>query len=377
MAKIDQLPPELVMAIMDSIARLPDTAVYSDKERQRDLASFALVNKQFSAAATRLLYAGKATLRNAGRSHLFARTLEQRLDLAQSLQTLDCTSTQDSCFPNHLNRVLKLPDVRLTSLAIGESYFTHGPASIQALELLLDKPMRSFTWIGSFRWFYEVKLWRLLTAWHKLKHLALELASAVDRALDARIDKTRPKPLYKLTSFRIQCHEWCLRAGYVEWYLGHSAGTIERLSLSILSSWQIGVRPFDERDLPRLAPYLESCTHLSLKLDWCSFDVLDQLLASTPRLLSFRFEYTSSSEESDIGKLQSLPSQLHSIELVGRRLFQRVGLLDALENGWAPPSLSRVTILGHFDSDAPAREAKWICQAARVHCVVKPIFATR
>ncbi|KAK4048341.1 hypothetical protein OIV83_004863 [Microbotryomycetes sp. JL201] len=373
MARIVDLPPELLIAIMSSIATLPDTAVYSDKERQRDLASFALVNKQMSEPASWLLYAGKATLRNAGRIASFARTLEHRPDLCRKLKTLDCRIVHDACHPGHLNRVLKLPDVELASLAIHETYFFHGPASVQMRELLLTHhagSMRSFTFVGSFRWFYEAQISSLLKQWTGLEHLALEFGTPQDRALESRPNKHNAPPTYKLKTFRITCHDWCFRAGYLAWYLGQSAGELDSLSLAVIDSWQIDIRPWSDRDLPLLEPYLVSCSKFDLKVDKCSFDIIEKLLQLAPDLRHFRLDYSTCPTAFDQGQINSLPKKLRTLELVGNLVAQRTGLL----NIHLPTSLHEVIITGHFDSDPAAKQVQSLYERNGIRCIIRPKF---
>ncbi|KAM0791197.1 hypothetical protein ACM66B_005679 [Microbotryomycetes sp. NB124-2] len=373
MALITHLPPELLIAIISSIATLPDTAVYSDKERQRDLASFALVSTQWSEPANWLLYAGKATLRNAGRIASFARTLEHRLDYARRLKTIDCRIAHDACHPGHLNRVLKLSDVELKSLAIHETYFFHGPASTLMRDLLLQnqaRSMRSFTFVGSFRWFYEARVWTLLQTWTGLQDLTLEFGTPQERALESRPDKHVSPPTYKLKTFKITCHDWCLRSGYVSWYLGNSAGRLHKLSLAVIDSWRTDVRPWSDNDLPLLEPYLGTCSQFDFKVDRCSFDIVDKVLQLAPDLKHFRLDYSCSSIESDQGQLTSLPCQLATIEIVGKTVAQRIGLLGMD----LPPTLRQVTLVGHFDSDPAAKHVQSACERQGIKCLVRPMF---
>ncbi|GAA5904060.1 hypothetical protein JCM6882_003814 [Rhodosporidiobolus microsporus] len=232
------LPDELLLRIVGLLGA--DLKVYSDRERQTDLARVATINSRFCLVAHTLLYGGAVNVRSAGRTFLLSRTLSSNDSLAALVRFFTAKSEIDFGHPVSLVKIIGA--TRLEAVTLSSIFFTKHPTADLYTALQTHTQLSSFSY--GFRGVDNPlsPIAPLLQSWPNLQHLDLDRVAALDRnASTDPLSKSRelrtwgPPPSYRLSSLAfsncrtIDTVGWPLIA--FKWLLG---GTNALTSLSLV-----------------------------------------------------------------------------------------------------------------------------------------------
>ncbi|ORY81791.1 hypothetical protein BCR35DRAFT_331548 [Leucosporidium creatinivorum] len=368
MALLIDLPPELLIQILSLVGSTHRS--YSQKERQGDLAIFALVHSSFLAPAQHLLYTGNVLIRNAGRSYLLARTVLANPSLSALVRQLTVDSHQ-SDHPPSVAIILEYTNP--SSLALDGSIFRAGDASKALHELLLRRSsIRSFTWAGEGHYFGN-DIEPLLRAWTGLEDLTLKFSRT-----GSWPHKLGIKPTYQLESLALSYDPGTNEE--LEWALGGTTISLRHLVMGRPANdrpalLRIGGSVLCAQAGERFNQLLLHLTTLHFFPTFIHALSLGQILNHAPALrhLSFGAEHLiqPASPAPPLPPIP-LPPLLRTLELHRQNHAKDLRLAEALNSKDRPPSLHSVVLHGLFPTDDEAREVQRVCQAEGIELEVRP-----
>ncbi|GAA5975709.1 hypothetical protein JCM11641_005844 [Rhodosporidiobolus odoratus] len=352
-----ELPPSLLDLPVELLLRIAsllgaDLKVYTDKERQADLARIAPVNSTFCHVARTLLYGGVVNVRSAGRTFLLHQTLHSAPSLASLVRTLVAKSESDNGHLASLISILSL--TRLTSATLSAVFFTSNPP------FELYTALQSHTQLRAFSYGY--------------RGIDTPLAPIAPLLQLAPPYPSHPRPCRPMGAESlvisncriIDTPGWPLLA--IKWLLGstnclasltlvgfdglfdlpqlftlltarHCAYTLEHL---VIRNFRNAIEfdpdfpppPFDPKTFPTFFPSLSSMSLGNNDDETC-------FASPTPSLV--------------------LPPSLRTLELY-EDLFLDWRLLATIEEGRSPLALRNVKLVGPFPTDPDVKALKQACE---------------
>ncbi|SCV71887.1 BQ2448_4581 [Microbotryum intermedium] len=361
----------LTFLIIEILSRLGwQTAHYSDRERQSDLASIALTHPAFLHATQYVLYSSSAlTIRNAGRSASLASTVSSKPDLALLVTSLVAFANTDGGHPSSVTTILNsCPNV--ASLSLGGSLFLHPNAS-DALKLAtLQTNLTKFVWWGNDL----SSVVDLLSAWTNLENLSIMIH-------DLSGLRSVPKPSYHLKRLSITGrtpHQLTIagRSFFSQLFGSTQPGTLEILELRSINFEASFDPSLGDPILAPCFPFLRSLTLQHLRpyplVDWLSLCESHNSLRHL-EYSPFAGEIVSRDAEASTF---SIPKTLRSIQLMGRKTYLEMGLSRALERlGEDDNDLKLVKLSGPYASDPGLTEVGRVCKAQGIELQVRREFS--
>ncbi|GAA6000080.1 hypothetical protein JCM10207_006041 [Rhodosporidiobolus poonsookiae] len=384
MAGLLDLPVELLLRIVTLLGH--DLKLYTDKERQSDLARLATTSSALCLVARTLLYGDVVNVRSAGRTFLLNRTLAENAELSALVRHLVAKSEIDFGHPSIVDLIRNSPN--LASLALSSIYFTK-----QLSSAALYSALQAHTQLASFAYGYRgidndlSPIAPLLQSWPSLQHLVLDRVEAIPRgedrsAVHRELRSWGQSPPYRLSSLSIanvripDTFGWPLPA--FQWLFGATT-TLTSLSLvtfdalfdldqlfSLLSSRggakhleQLLIRDFrDARDPDSsdrapfdpntLSAYFHSLTHLTLAEN----DEESTFVRPAPHFV--------------------LPPNLRLLVLY-EELFLDWKLAHTVAAA-PPPSFRKLKVVGPFPTDPDVKLLKHECEAHGILFEVQRMF---
>ncbi|SGY23469.1 BQ5605_C019g08941 [Microbotryum silenes-dioicae] len=374
MALLTSLPVELIIEILSRLGW--HTAHYSDRERQSDLTSVALVSRPcmfyysthpaFLHAAQYLLYSSPSlTIRNSGRSASLASTVSSKPELASLITSLVAFSDKDVGHPASVTTILN-SCLNVSSLSLGVAIFNTSEAS-NALKLAaLQKNLTRFTWVGID--LYPVA--DLLAAWTNLRDLNVTVETSKGLEIIAI-------PRYHLQILSVSgrpTHGMLVLGGD---YLVHLLGSTRPGTLRVLELHHICFESSDDTASTVLNPYLPFVRSLTMR-HLIPNPLLDWLSVCEPHTSLRRLVYspTAGTTLETFGNPLPIPKSLRSIHVTGRTTYLEMGLIPTLQSlGVEDHALRLIELRGPFASDPRSAVLRTLCTVQGIELQVRREFS--
>lgn len=276
---------------------------------------------------------------------------------------------QDNADPRITTSILLQTDP--VSLTLGSRLFsaTHGDAVEQLRGALLAKDVRDFSF--GFHHASNVfgRLYDFLIAWTSLRSLSLTYFD-LQLTYPGLVSPIPPPPTYELTQLSlIEVYIKPLPPLSLSWFLGATTTSLRSLKLH-----DVTFNDCPSEVFPLLPSHLATLAHLSLhNLSWiiprgdpvpayypCRADTILPLCTAL-RSLSLQDAYYDRVLDHTVADL-ALPPTLTDLEMVGKRLFCKVGLEHVVETLPARSPLARVVLVGPTANQTGVPEVVLACQ---------------